>query len=216
MTDNLVLHNYFRSSTSFRVRVALALKGMNFGYQSYHLRKGEQSLDEFLELNPQGLVPALQTPDGVLTQSLAIIEYLDEICPHPPLLPQDASGKARVRSLAMIVGCDIHPVNNLRVLGYLRAHFGADDGMIADWFRHWVDSSFKALEIRLSRDNETGDFCHGNIVGLADICLAGQVINNERFDVDMSRYPTIQRIHANCMVLDAFDKAHPLMQEDAE
>jgi len=213
---DLVLHNYFRSSTSFRVRAALALKGLEFEYLSYHLRKGEQTLSDFLKINPQGLVPALQTPEFILTQSLAIIEFLDEACPNPPLLPKDMLGRARVRSLSMIIACDIHPVNNLRILGYLRTCFGADEDKIADWFRHWVDIGFKALEMRLSSDNETGYFCHGDTVGLADICLSGQVINNKRFNVDMTHYPTIQRIYTNCMALEAFDVAHPMMQVDAE
>lgn len=215
MTD-MILHNYFRSSTSFRVRAALNLKGLDYEYVSYHLRRGEQSSDDFIAVNPQGLVPALQTPEAVLTQSLAIIEYLDEIRPEPPLLPADALGRARVRSLAMIVACDIHPINNLRVLGELRRRFSADDDGLANWFRHWVATSFRALEARLADEPETGRFCHGDTAGLADICLAGQVINNGRFDVDMTQYPTIERIYAECMSIVAFEKAHPAVQPDAE
>ncbi len=215
MTD-LILHNYYRSSTSFRVRAALALKGLDYDYESYHLRRGDQRESDFLGINAQGLVPALQTSEDVLTQSLAIIEYLDEVYPQPPLLPKDAIGRARVRSLAMIVACDIHPINNLRVFRYLRKHFGADNEAAATWFRHWTETSFEALETRLVNEAETGNFCHGDSVSLADICLAGQVINNERFNVDMSLYPTIQRVHSSCMALDAFKKAHPSAQPDAE
>ena len=211
----LTLHNYFRSSTSFRVRAALNLKGEEFDYVSYHLRRGEQSSEKYLQLNAQGLVPALQTRNAVLSQSLAIIEYLDELYPEPPLLPADSLARARVRSLAMIVACDIHPINNLRVLSELRSRFSADDDAISAWFRHWAETSFTALESRLNKESETGRFCHGDSVGLADICLSGQVINNGRFNVDMSRYPTIERIHTNCMSLDAFAKAHPLAQPDA-
>lgn len=212
----LTLHNYFRSSTSFRVRAALNLKGKEFDYVSYHLRRGEQSSEKFLQLNAQGLVPALQTPNAVLTQSLAIIEYLDELYPEPPLLPADPLARARVRSLAMIVACDIHPINNLRVLKELRSRFSDDDDAVAAWFRHWTETGFSALETRLSNESETGRFSHGDRISLADICLSGQVINSGRFNVDMSPYPTIERIHADCMSLDAFAKAHPLAQTDAE
>ena len=203
--SGLVLHNYFRSSTSIRVRVALKLKEIDYEYVSYHLLKGEQRSEAFLGINPQGLVPALEMPDGaMLSQSLAIIEYLDEVYPEPPLLPTDPLSRARVRSLAMMVACDIHPVNNLRILKYLRSHFAADDEAVAEWFRTWVARTFAPLESRLSTEAETGDFCHGDSVGLADICLVSQVINNARFTVDMSAYPTIQRIHNTCMELAAF------------
>ena len=161
MTD-LILHNYYRSSTSFRVRAALALKGLDYDYESYHLRRGDQRESDFLGINAQGLVPALQISEDVLTQSLAIIEYLDEVYPQPPLLPNDVIGRARVRSLAMIVACDIHPINNLRVLGYLRKHFSAEDEAVANWFRHWAETSFEALETRLVDEAETGNFCHGD------------------------------------------------------
>jgi len=214
--SDFILHNYFRSSTSFRVRAALNLKGLNYDYMSYHLRKGEQRSEPFLQLNPQGLVPALEIPGAVLTQSLAIIEYLDEVYPDPALLPGDALGRARVRSLAMIIGCDIHPINNLRVLGELRIGFGADDEVVTKWFRKWVAASFEPLEARLASEPETGQFCHGNSVGLADICLVGQVINNDRFNVDTSPYPTIQRIYDACVELDAFKASVPAAQPDAE
>jgi maleylpyruvate isomerase len=210
-----VLHNYFRSSTSYRVRAALNLKGLDYAYVAHHLQKGEQRSAGHLALNPQGLVPTLETTDGVLTQSLAILEWLDEIFPEPPLLPGDALGRARVRSLAQMVALDIHPVNNLRILSYLRQSFGADDAAVAAWFRHWVEETFTALETRLAREAQTGIFCHGDIPGMADLCLAGQVINNARFEVDHTPYPTIRRIAEACMALEAFSKAAPANQPDA-
>ena len=214
--SDLVLHNYYRSSTSFRVRAALGLKGLEYDYRAYHLRKGEQRSDDYLALNPQGLVPTLSTPERNLSQSLAIIEYLDETYPQPPLLPPEPLARARVRSLAMLIGCDIHPVNNLRVLGHLKAQFGADDDAVASWFGHWVTAGFEALERRLANEADTGDFCHGDTVGLADICLAGQVINNVRFGISLQSYPSIERVFDNCMRLDAFRSAHPSAQPDAE
>lgn len=214
--NDIVLHNYFRSSTSFRVRVALNLKGLDYDYKSWHLRKGEQRSESFLALNPQGLVPALQVSGAVITQSLATIEYLDEVHPEPALLPKDPLGKARVRSLAMLVGCDIHPLNNLRVLQYIGDRFDADDAAVTQWFRHWVAEGFAPLEARLAAEPETGTYCHYDTPGLADVCLAAQVINNSRFDVDMSAYPTIERIHSACMELDAFKNAVPSVQPDAQ
>jgi maleylpyruvate isomerase len=210
-----VLHGFFRSSTSFRVRAALNLKGIAFDQATYALRKGEQRSPAYLALNPQGLVPSLETPDGILTQSLAIIEWLDEVYPDPALLPRDPWGRARVRSLAQIVALDVHPINNLRVLQYLGRTFGADEAQQAEWVRHWVDAAFHALEARLSQEPETGRFCHGDTPGLADLCLAAQVINNARFAVDMSPYLTIQRIHDNCMAIPAFENASPAHQPDA-
>ncbi|ABL68290.1 maleylacetoacetate isomerase [Paracoccus denitrificans] len=212
-----VLHNYYRSSTSYRVRIALALKGVDYDYAALHLRKGDQRSDAFLALNPQGLVPALEWGDGqILTQSLAIIEYLDEIIPQPPLLPSDPAGRARVRSLADMIALDIHPINNLRVLAYLKNHFGADDEATAEWFRHWVSEGFAALEARLARDPQTGTFCHGDRVGLADICLAAQITNNARFGVDMTPWPTIRRIGEALAGIEAFRQAAPDRQPDNE
>lgn len=213
----MILHNYFRSSTSFRVRAALNLKGIAYDYQSYHLRKGEQRSDAMLKLNPQGLVPALELPDGtVLSQSMAIMEWLDETYPEVPLLPDSIAGRARVRSLAQMVACEIHPLNNLRVLGTLKSKFGADDDAVTDWFRKWVAATFEPLETRLANEADTENYCHGNTPSIADICLSAQVINNTRFAVDMTPYPTISAIHKRCMALDAFDKAKPASQPDAE
>jgi len=212
-----VLHNYFRSSTSYRVRIALALKGIDYDYVAHHLRQGDQRAPEFLALNPQGLVPALVWEDGsVLTQSLAICEFIDEVAPEPPLLPADPFGRARVRMLAQMVACDIHPVNNLRILKALRTRYGADDAEVADWFRHWVAETFAPLEKLLAESPRTGTFCHGDQPTLADICLVPQVANNRRFGVDMAPYPAIRRIYASCMEIPAFAEAAPDNQPDAD
>ena len=212
---SLTLHGFFRSSASYRVRAGLNLKGLAYDRKSYVLRKGEQRSPDYLTLNPQGLVPALETPDGVMSQSLAILEWLDETHPDPRFLPETPKARARVRGLAHIVALDIHPINNLRVLFYIRDRFGADDETQADWFRHWVTEAFGPLEQRLASEPETGRVCHGDTPGLADLCLAGQVINNQRFGVDMSTYPTISRIFSACMDLDAFVDAMPDNQPDA-
>lgn len=213
----LKLHNYFRSSTSIRLRVALNLKGVPHEYIAHHLRKGEHRHEAYLAINPQGLVPALVIENGaVLTQSLSIIEYLDEIHRSPCLLPNSPLDRARVRALAHAIALDIHPVNNLRVLDYLRSVFGIDDEAISAWFRHWVAQTFDPLEITLARDPRTGRFCHGDEPGLADICLYAQVLNNRRFSVGMSRYPVISRIFQACEVLPAFALAAPDKQPDAE
>ncbi len=215
--SGLVLHNYFRSSTSIRVRAALNLKGLSYDYVAYHLRKREHKSAAYLAINPQGLVPALQLSDGhILTQSMAIIEYLEETYPTPPLLPKDALGRARVRALSYAVACDIHPLNNLRVLNYIKSNFGADDAAAAVWFRHWVGEAFGALEQMLAKSSETGRFCHGETAGLADICLYAQVLNNARFEIDMSKYPTIERIYRACADIPAFARAAPSAQPDAE
>jgi maleylpyruvate isomerase len=214
MTD-LALHNYFRSSTSVRVRAALNLKGQDYDYIPLALLKGEQANADHLALNPSGLVPTLVTPQGPLPQSLAIIEWLDETHPEPPLLPSDAWGRARVRSLAHIVALDIHPVNNLRILKHLEQEFGVDSAGKAYWFRKWTTAGMQALETRLAVEPETGAFCHGDSVGLADLCLYAQVLNNARFEVDMTPYPTIRRIHANCMAIPALEQAAPANQPDA-
>lgn len=215
--SEIVLHNYFRSSTSYRVRIALEMKGLDYAYVAHHLRHGGHREPPYLAVNPQGLVPALVWTDGsVLLQSLAIIEFLDEVAPAPPLLPANPLGRARVRMLAQMIACDVHPLNNLRVLTSLRTLFGASDEDIGNWFRHWVNETFQPFEKLLVESHETGRFCHGDTPGLADICLAAQVANNVRFNVDMEPYPVISRIAANCMELPAFIRAAPKNQPDAE
>ncbi|TRD00563.1 maleylacetoacetate isomerase [Mesorhizobium sp. WSM4303] len=215
--SDLVLHNYYRSSTSYRARIALEMKGLAYEYVPHHLRHGDHLEPAYRAVNPQALVPALILEDGtLLTQSLAIIEYLDETNPEPPLLPKDALGRARVRMLAQMIACDIHPVNNLRVLTSLRTLFGAGDQDVVNWFRHWVNEGFQPLEKILASSPETGTFCHGDEPGLADICLVAQIASNARFGVDLTPYPTISRIHAACMALPAFQKAAPENQIDAE
>ena len=213
---SLVLHNFFRSSTSVRVRAALNLKGLAYDYVPYVLRKGETRAPGYLALNPQGKVPTLVTDRGPLSQSLAIVEWLDETHPEPPLLPADPWGRARVRSLAHAIAMDVHPLNNLPVLFHLRDAYGVDEAGQRDWFAKWVTAAFEALETRLSREPETGRFCHGDTPGLADLCLFAQVLNNRRFDVPLDPYPTIARIHAACMEIPAFADAAPERQPDAE
>jgi maleylacetoacetate isomerase len=210
------LYGYFRSSAAFRVRIALNLKGLAYDAAFVHLRRNEQSRPDYLSVNPQGLVPALDDAGKVLIQSLAIIEYLDETHPDPPLLPQNAADRARVRALADIVACDIHPINNLRVLRYLIHDLGRSEDDIATWYNHWIAAGFKALEPLLAGDPRTGRFCHGDRPGLADIVLVPQVVNAERYHLDMASYPTIARIHENCMQLAAFRDAHPQSQPDRE
>ena len=216
MSQRLILHNFFRSSTSTRLRAALNLKGLDYEYKSYALKAGEAETPEYLRLNPQGLVPALELEDGsVLTQSLAIMEWLDEAYPQNPLLPGSPLERARVRALAQLIALEIHPLNNLRVLDYIDEQFGADDEEIAAWFAHWVRTSFDPLEKMLASHPATGIFCHGDSPGYADCCLYAQVWNNRRFKIDLSAYPTIERIFQACDALDAFKRAAPMQQPDA-
>jgi maleylacetoacetate isomerase len=211
------LHGYYRSSAAFRVRIALNLKKLDHASAFIHLRRGDQTQPGYLGLNPQGLVPALEMDGGdTLIQSLPIIEYLDETHPEPPLLPPDAAGRARVRALAAIVACDIHPLNNLRVLRYLHRSLGQGEAAIGAWYNHWIKSGFAAIEQLLARDARTGQFCHGDNPGLADIALVPQVVNAERYRLDLRPYPTISRIFKTCMTLDAFAAVHPQRQPDYE
>jgi maleylacetoacetate isomerase len=210
------LYGYFRSSAAFRVRIALNLKKLDYESVAIHLRRNDQSKPDYLGVNPQGLVPTLVDGGRTLIQSLAIIEYLDEAYPDPPLLPREPADRARARSLAEIVACDIHPINNLRVLRYLTHSLGSDDTAIATWYNHWIDAGFQALEQLLADDPRTGTFCHGEAPGIADIALVPQVVNAERYRLDLAPYPTIARIHQSCMALDAFAAAHPDRQPDRE
>ncbi|MEP7183439.1 MAG: maleylacetoacetate isomerase [Betaproteobacteria bacterium] len=211
------LYDYYRSSAAYRVRIALNLKGVAPERVFVHLRRGAQLADDYLALNPQGLVPALVTDDGAtLTQSLAIVEWLDETHPAPPFLPGDAAGRARVRALALAVACEIHPLNNLRVLRYLTGTLGVSEAQKDGWYKYWVDVGFEALETQLARDRATGRFCHGDAPTLADICLVPQLANARRFAVDVTPYPTLTRIEAACLALPAFAAAAPAKQPDAE
>ena len=212
------LYDYFRSSAAYRVRIALNLKGVKPDERTFvHLRMGNQRAQDYLALNPQGLVPALALDDGhVLTQSLAIIEYLEETVPNPPLLPAQPEARARVRAIALQIACEIHPLNNLRVLNYLLGTLGVTREQKDGWYRYWIDVGFEALERQLSRDAETGKFCHGDSPTLADICLVPQLANARRFNIDLSPYPTLMRIEATCNTVPAFADAEPSRQPDAE
>ena len=210
------LHTYFRSGTSHRVRIALNLKGLAYEQVPVHLVKGEQRRADYLALNPQGLLPLLEDGKVRIGQSLAIIEYLERIYPEPPLLPADPAGEARVRSLALICACDMHPLNNLRVLKYLKHPLGLDQAARDAWCRHWMEEGFAALEARLAAEPETGRFCHGDRPSLADVCLVPQVVSSARWATDLSPYPTVRRIHEACMELEPFVRAMPANQPDAE
>jgi maleylacetoacetate isomerase len=210
------LYSFFRSSAAFRVRIALNLKSIAYETVAIHLRRNDQSKPDYRAVNPQGLVPTLEDDGRKLIQSLAIIEYLDEVRPEPPLLPKDPADRARVRALAEIVACDIHPINNLRVLRHLTHELGHDEAAIAKWYNHWIAAGFEALEPLLAGDTRTGNFCHGGSPSLADIALVPQVVNAERYRLDLSPYPTLSRIFENCMRLEAFIAAHPKNQPDYE
>jgi maleylpyruvate isomerase len=210
------LYDYFRSSAAFRVRIALNLKGLSAEQESIHLRRNDQSAPAYLAVNPQGLVPALVDEGEVLIQSLAIIEYLDETHGEPPLLPGHPADRARVRALAQIVACDIHPIDNLRVLRYLSKEFGQDEKAIERWFNHWIIEGFRGFEALIAGNEQTGEFCHGDTPGLADICLFPQVINAQRYALDLSPFPTLKRIFERCEKVPEFAKARPENQPDAE
>ena len=211
------LYDYFRSSAAYRVRIALNVKGLAPERAFVHLRRNAQREDDYLALNPQGLVPALLTDGGaVLAQSLAIVEYLEETHPSPPLLPGDAAARARVRGIALQIACDIHPLDNLRVLRYLLHTVGVTEEQKDAWYKYWIDVGLEALEIQLSRDAATGRFCHGDSPTLADVCLVPQLANARRVAMDLSPYPTLVRIEAACRALPAFAAAEPSRQPDAE
>jgi maleylpyruvate isomerase len=212
------LYNYFRSSASFRVRIALALKGLDYEYASVHLLQagGQQFAAEFTAMNPAALVPVLDDDGTMLTQSLAIIEYLDETRPQPPLLPADAAGRARVRAIALTIACEIHPLNNLRVLGYLSKTLGVSDEQRNAWYRHWVETGLATVEALLAGDSRTGYCCHGDTPTLADVCLVPQIFNAQRFKSRLDHVPTVMRIHEHCLTLPAFAKSVPALQPDAE
>lgn len=212
------LYSYFRSSAAYRVRIALNLKGLDAEIIPVHLLKdgGQQRKPDYLALNPSALVPTLVDGDFALGQSMAILEYLEETHPQPALLPTGPKARARVRAMAQVIASDIHPLNNLRVLQYMKHSLGIDDAGRDEWYRHWVDLGLTALETMLASSPDTGRFCHGDSPTFADVLLVPQVANARRLDCDLSAMPNIVRIDAECMALDAFAKAAPANQQDAE
>jgi maleylpyruvate isomerase len=212
------LYSYFRSSAAYRVRIALNLKGLSYEYAPVHLLRdgGEQLKPEYRRLNPDAVLPTLVDDGHPLQQSLAIIEYLEETHPEPPLLPKAPVDRAYVRSVALQVACEIHPVNNLRVLKYLKHTLKVGDEAKDTWYRHWIEGGFATLEEHLAGDPRTGSFCYGDAPTIADACLVPQVFNAQRFKIDVTRFPTIQRIYDQAMQLDAFVRAAPGVQPDAE
>jgi maleylacetoacetate isomerase len=209
------LYTYFRSSAAFRVRIALNLKALAYEPVFIHLAKGEHRKPEYAAVDPQGLLPALVDDGQTLSQSLAIIEYLEQKHPKPPLLPADALGRARVRSLSLLVACEIHPLNNLRTLQHLKQALGQNEEQINAWYRHWIADGLSKLEADLARGG-TGKFCHGDFPTMADCCLVPQIFNAKRYQSDLAPYPTVMRIFDACMKLEAFDRAQPSKQPDAE
>lgn len=214
----LTLYTYFRSSAAYRVRIGLNLKRLEYAAIPVHLVHdgGHHHRPDYAALNPAELVPTLQDDSHTLTQSLAILEYLEEAYPTPALLPRAAVERARVRALALTIACEIHPLNNLRVLRYLKGELAIDEERRNAWYRHWVKMGFTALERQLSRDSPPGNFCHGNTPTLADCCLVPQVFNAQRLQCPLNDYPTLMRIHAHCEQLEAFQRAAPGVQPDAE
>jgi maleylacetoacetate isomerase len=217
MASDLVLYGYWRSSAAYRVRIALNLKGLAYETRPVHLVRegGEQHAPDYLALNPQELVPSLVENGEVFTQSMAIMEYLDETRPTSPLLPADPAGRARVRALAQVVACDLHPLGNLRVLQHLVTQFGADEAAKGVWSRHWIGEGLRALEIMLVGNVATGRFCHGDTPTMADACLVPQIYNAVRWKIPLDDYPTIRRINDACQALDTFQRAAPEAQPDA-
>lgn len=213
----LHLYGYYRSSSAYRVRIALNLKGVDYEQTFIHLRNGDQFGEDYVKMNPQAQVPTLVLDDGtVMVQSPAILEWIEETWADPPLLPSDPLGRQRVRALAAVPGCDIHPIGNLRVLKHVRETYGQDMAGAADWARHWITLGFDGLERLLAESDATGSFCHGDSPTLADIYLMPQVYNAVRFKVDMAKYPTIQQVADANMELDAVQKAYPDNQPDFE
>ena len=212
------LYTFFRSSASYRVRIALNLKGIRCEQAFIHLRRGggEQLQPAYKAINPQALVPALEDDGRLLTQSLAIMEYLDEKYPHPPLLPNDSADKALVRSMAMVVACEVHPIQNLRVLNYIKSTYKQTDEQVSRWAQHWIDLGLAALEPMIAAQSNRGGFCLGDTPTLADICLVPQLGNARRYGCDLSRYPAILKVEKNCLAMAAFADATPEKQPDAE
>jgi maleylacetoacetate isomerase len=213
---SMKLYGFWRSLATYRVRVALALKGLDAEQLSINLLQGVQHGDDYKAVNPQSVVPALVIDDGPpLFQSLAIVEYLEETCPEPPLLPKDPRGRARVRGLSLIVACDAHPLIVPRIRNYLEREMHQDEAARNRWLQHWTLKALEALEAHLAKERETGRFCHGDAPTMADICLASQVFAAGYFDTQTTGVPTVKRIFDECMKIDAFDRSQPLKQPDA-
>jgi maleylpyruvate isomerase len=210
------LYTYFRSSAAFRVRIALNLKGLAYEPAFVHLARGEHRGSDYGTVNPQALVPTLEDAGKRVTQSLAIIEYLEETHPKPPLLPPDPLGRARVRSLSMLIASEIHPINNLRVLQHLKKTLGQNEDGVNAWYRHWIADGLAKFEADLAGGKTTGKFCYGDTPTMADCCLVPQIFNAQRYQCDAAPYPRAMRIFSECMKLDAFDRAQPSKQPDAE
>ncbi len=210
------LFNYFRSSASYRVRIALALKGLAYDYRPVHLAKNEQFNESYAAVSASRLVPLLRDGDATVTQSMAIIEYLDETHPDAPLLPRDPLDRAYVRALSQDIACEIHPLNNLRVLRYLTQELGVSDDNKDRWYRHWVETGLEVVERRLVGEGRAGTFCFGDTPGMADCLLVPQIFNAQRFKARLDHVPTVLRIHEACMKLDAFAKTQPAAYPDAE
>jgi maleylacetoacetate isomerase len=209
------LHTYFRSSASYRVRIALAYKGLAPDAAYVNLPKKEHQADAFRAVNAQALVPALEEGGRVLIQSLAIMEYLEEAHPEPPLLPKAPLDRAYVRAVAQIIACEIHPLNNLRTLRHVKQSYKLDDDGVNTWYRYWIADGFAMLEGYLAREGRAGRYCHGDMVTIADCCLVPQVFNAQRYECDLGPYPTIVRVFGECMRLDAFSSTQPSGQPDA-
>ena len=209
------LYNYFRSSASYRVRIALALKGLDYDYKPVHLTKSEHLAESYSAVSASRLVPLLRDGDQMLTQSLAIIEYLDETHPEPPLLPKAPAERARVRALALDIACEIHPLNNLRVLRYLVHELKVSEEDKNRWYRHWVESGLEVVERQLAGSPATGRFCHGDSPTLADIVLVPQIFNAQRLDCRLDHVPAVMRVFGHCMALDAFNATQPSACPDA-
>jgi len=211
-------HGYFRSSSSYRCRIAFNLKGVDYDFVSVHLVKdgGQQKTDAYKTINPQGLVPTLQTDLGDLTQSPAILEWLDETFPDPKLLPSNAFERARVRAFTQVIACEIHPLQNLRVLQFIKETYGQDQDGVNTWCQRWIGDGLAACEALLGKSNDGADFCFGDTPGMGDVYLMPQVFSAARFGVDMSKFPIINRVADTCSKVEAFDLAHPAKQPDAE
>ena len=209
------LHNYFRSSSSFRVRIALNLKGLEYDYVPVHIARGDHRTGPYSAISPDMLVPLLEDEGERFSQSMAIIEYLDETNPEPPLLPSDPVGRAHVRALAQSIACEIHPLNNLRVLRYLVKEMGVSDELKNRWYRHWVESGLEVVERQLAGHPATGRFCHGDSPTLADVVLVPQILNAQRMECRLDPFPTVMRVFDECMKLDAFAGTQPSACPDA-